>query len=264
MPHKRGSDLGDAGGATAVERLVGILTVLAEEGRPLGIAEVAEGTGLPQATVHRLLGSFLATGWVEKDAATSRYRLGHGILGPAAVALATAPLVERGQPIVNRMAEIAGGTVLIGVLVGRNVVFLAVGSPAQESASLRPGFNRPAHCSAAGKVLLAFLSPEARRRVFRSRSQLRRYTPNTITDPEELEAHLEEVRHQGYGVDLGEFREYQRSVAVPIHGGDGKVIAAMVCSGRAERMTPEHMTFIREEMSILADELSRQAGLSQD
>lgn len=264
MPLKQSAEAGEAGGAKAVERLVAILTVLAEEGRPLGIAEVAEGAGLPQATAHRLLSSFVASGWVDKDPATSRYRLGHSMLGPAAVALAHAPLIERGQPILNSMAEIAGANVLLGVLVGRNVVFLAWATGGQESAALHPGLSRPAHCSAAGKVLLAFMSSEERRRVFRGRRELRRFTPNTITSLEALESHLEAVRRNGYALDMGEFREYQRSVAVPIHGRDGKVIAAMTCSGRAERMTPEHMAFVREEMSILADELSRQAGLGYD
>jgi DNA-binding IclR family transcriptional regulator len=186
------------------------------------------------------------------------------MLGPAAVALAHAPLLERGQPIIARMAEIANANVLIGVLVGRNVVFLALSSAGQETATMRPGLTRPAHSSAAGKVLLASLTPEQRRRIFRGRKQLKQYTPNTITDIEELERHLDEVRRDGYAVDMGEFREYQRSVAVPIHDADGRVVAAMVCSGRIERMTPDHMIFLREEMSILADELSRQAGLVTD
>jgi DNA-binding IclR family transcriptional regulator len=260
MPAK-GSGEADQSGAKAVERLVSILTVLAEEGRPLGIAEVAEAASLPQATVHRLLTAFKASGWVDKDAATARYRLGHAMLGPAAVALATAPLIERSQPIITRMAEIAGATVLIGVLVGRNVVFLTLSSPGQETATLSPGFSRPAHCSAAGKVLLAALSPDERRRLFRGRAQLRRFTDATITDIDALEEHLAVVRRQGYAYDMGEFREYQRSVAVPVTDAEGHVVAAMVCSGRTERMAPEHMTFLHEEMSILADQLSRQAGL---
>jgi DNA-binding IclR family transcriptional regulator len=264
VPKLRSAENGDGSGAKAAERLVAILNVLAEEGRPLSLAEVAEGAGLAQATAHRLLNAFVATGWVDKDPATSRYRLGHAMLGPAAVALAHAPLIERGQPILTRMSEIADANVLLGVLLGRNVVFLAMGSPAQESATLRPGLSRPAHCSAAGKVLLAFLTPEERKRVFRGRKQLRQFTPNTITSVDELERHLEEVRRKGYALDMGEYREYQRSVAVPIHGPDGRVVAAMTCTGRAEKMTPERMARLHEEMSILAEEISRQAGLGYD
>jgi DNA-binding IclR family transcriptional regulator len=261
MPARRHGDAGESG-AKAVERLVTVLTVLAEEGRPLGIAEVAEGTGLPQATAHRLLNAFVATGWVEKDAATARYRLGIGMLGPAAAALAHAPLVERGIPVLARMAEISKANVLLGVLVGRVVVFLA--SATNEASSLRPGISRPVHCSAAGKVLLAFMTQEERRRIFRGRREFRRYTDNTITSLEELEAQLDQVRAQGYALDMGEYRDYQRSVAVPVHDARGRVIAAMTCSGRVERMTPEHMAFVREEMGVVAEELSRQAGLADD
>jgi DNA-binding IclR family transcriptional regulator len=261
MPARRNGDAGEAG-AKAVERLVAVLTVLAEESRPLGIGEVADGAGLPQATAHRLLNAFVATGWVEKDAATARYRLGLGMLGPAAAALAHAPLVERGMPLLSRMAEISKANVLLGVLVGRNVVFLATAT--HESATIRPGISRPVHCSAAGKVLLAFMPTEERARVFRGRRQFRQYTEHTITTLDDLNAHLEQVRARGWAVDMGEYRDYQRSVAVPVHDARGRVIAAMTCSGRLERMTPEHMSFVREEMSVLAEELSRQSGLSDD
>jgi DNA-binding IclR family transcriptional regulator len=254
----------EASGTKAVERLVSIMTVLAEEGRPLGIGEVAEGAGLPQATAHRLLNAFVATGWVDKDPSTSRYRIGNGILGPAAVALAHAPLIERGQPIIDRMAEVANMTSVLAVLVGRNVVYLARSSPTHAVSSYRAGMTRPAHCSASGKAMLAFRSPEERARLFRGRRQLRQFTPNTITEIEELEKHLDQARRNGYAVEHGEFREYQHGIAVPIHDASGRVIAAMSCTGHAESLTAERIAFLREEMAVLGEELSRQAGLGSD
>lgn len=245
--------------------MTAIILALAEEGRPLGVGEVAEAAGLPQATVHRLLNALLAPGWVEKDPLTTHYRLGHGLLGPAAVTLSNSPLVERAQPMLNQVVEAAGaGAIsLVAVLVGRTVVFLARSGTERDRSTLLPGLSRPAHCSASGKVLLAFLSAEERHRLYRGKKQLRQFTPNTITDVDTLEAQLNTVRAKGYAVEDGEYREYMRAVAVPVHGADGHVIAAIACSGRVELMTADHLAFIREEMTLLAEDLSQQAGFRE-
>jgi DNA-binding IclR family transcriptional regulator len=252
----------DAAGSKAVERVAAIVMTLAEEARPMGIAEVSEAASLPQATVHRLLNALVNPGWVEKDPSTGRYRLGHGLLGPSVATLSHSPLVENGQSIVNRAAEMGGhgANSVLSVLVGRTVVYLARSSQEQERGTLLPGFSRPAHASASGKVLLAFMEPEARRRLYRGQRQLRQFTPKTIPDVESLEAQLAGVRENGYAVEKGEYREYIINIAVPVHGADGKVVAALTCGGRPEIMSPEHTVFVREELTHLAEDLSSLAG----
>src|SRR5260221_5820643 len=96
----------DAAGSKAVERIAAIMGFLAEEGRPMGVLEVSEAAGLPQATVHRLLKALSLPGWVEKDQATARYRLGYGLLGPAVSSLAHSSLIEKAQPILNAGLEV--------------------------------------------------------------------------------------------------------------------------------------------------------------
>src|ERR1051325_163950 len=143
------AETADATGSKAVERVAAIVMTLAEEARPMGIAEVSEAASLPQATVHRLLNALVAPGWVEKEPSTGRYRLGHGLLGPAVATLSPSPPLENPQAIVKR-----------------------------------------AHASASGKVLLAFMDPDSRRRLYRGQRQLRQFTPKTVPDVEALEAQL--------------------------------------------------------------------------
>ena len=256
------AETADATGSKAVERVAAIVMTLAEEARPMGIAEVSEAASLPQATVHRLLNALVAPGWVEKEPSTGRYRLGHGLLGPAVATLSHSPLVENAQAIVNRAAEIGGhgANSVLSVLVGRTVVYLARSSLESERGTLLPGFSRPAHASASGKVLLAFMDPDARRRLYRGQRQLRQFTPKTVADVESLEAQLINIRENGYALEKGEYREYIINIAVPVHGADGKVVAALTCGGRPEIMTSEHMAFVREEITHLAEDLSSIAG----
>lgn len=261
------SDGVDAAGSKAVERVTAIIGILAEEGRSLGVLEISEAIGLPQATVHRFLKALGATGWVEKDPATARYRIGYGLLGPAVAALTHSDLIENAQPILNAGLEAGGpGTnCLLGVLVGRTVAFIARASRDIEKSPAPltgPGLSRPAHTSASGKLLLAYTDSETRHRLCCGRP-LRAYTANTITDPAALESELAKIRQQGYAIEEGEFREYLRGVAVPVHDGAGKVIAALTCGGRTELVTPEHLDEVRHELSHLAEDLSSAAGFRE-
>jgi len=126
------------------------------------------------------------------------------------------------------------------------------------------GITQPAYCTAAGKALLAFVSNSVSRHIVHDPRPLRRYTPATITDPVELDRELTAVREAGYAYDQGEFNEAWRSIAVPVMGADGEVIAALSCGGPAQRMTPEKIATIRADVLLLAEELSRQVGLHEE
>lgn len=139
------------GGVQSVRRALHILRLLAEERRSLGVTEIVNETGLPQATVHRLLKTLVESGWVDQSPRTAHYRLGHGILGSAALALAHAPLIERGRLFLTRVAELSGLSAYISVLVGRRVTFLAHATARHETENLfHAGITQPAHCTAGG------------------------------------------------------------------------------------------------------------------
>ena len=78
----------------SVQRALGIVRLLAEVRKPLGVAEVSQTTGLPPATAHRLLVTLVEEGWVQQDPQSTQYELGTGILGTAAVALAYSPFIQ--------------------------------------------------------------------------------------------------------------------------------------------------------------------------
>jgi DNA-binding IclR family transcriptional regulator len=255
----------DNAGVRSVGRALKLVELLAEERRSLGVADIVASTGLPQATVHRLLGTLVGAGWVERSQYTSRYRLGPGILGTTAIALAHAPLLERGRGVLARLAALSGADSYLSVLVGRRVVFLERAAPAGDHLDdFHPGITQPAHCTAAGKALLASLTNPERARLLDDPRPLRRYTPATITDATDLEHELTAVRAAGYAIDQGEFKESWRSIAVPLLGVDRTVIAALSCGGPPQRMTPEKIESIRADVLLLAEELSRQVGLQED
>jgi IclR family acetate operon transcriptional repressor len=223
--------------------------VLAEEGRPMGIMQIAEQADIPQATAHRLLGGLTAAGWVEKEPDTATYRLGFGIISTAAAALSQVPPFQQTHSILKQVNDKAGfAGARISVRAGRYYVPVSPLGP-----------RTAAHSGAPGKILLAALPPSGLRDLYRGHT-LRRFTPNTITNLDDLENELEHVRRNGCAVDRGESREYLRDVAVPIHDREGRVIAALSFWGTAERMTEEQIAWLREELFTCAEDLSRQAS----
>lgn len=240
----------------AVERALSIVKLLAEERVPMAIGEVSQATGLAPATVHRILATLLKEDWVEQNPSTSRYRLGFGLLGTAAVALAYTPLVARAKGTLMRVSEISEMPSWLGVLVGRRVAYLAQAEGRMGvKTDFFAGVHHAAHATSGGKVLLAGLPPAERRRLYRGRRELRAYTPLTITDMHALEQAIEDAGKHGYALDRGEVRAGWTGVAVPVRSGDGRVIATIITGAmnapidRLESLVPD-LNFLSAELSI--------------
>src|SRR5689334_11849719 len=219
----------------SVDRAVRILTVLAGHPYPIGVAELASRLQLSTTSVHRMLTTLSALGWVEQNTRTSRYRLGTRFLGAGAAGLITHPLVQHGRHFLERLSEITGYDCFLSTLVAGRVVYLAKcdGENGLGNA-FEPGVSLPAHSMATGKLLLAYTTRQARDELYKA--GLEPYAKGTITDPEELEAELATILNQGYALDRGERFDYSRAMAVPVLGSDSRPLAGMSCVGPAEQM----------------------------
>jgi DNA-binding IclR family transcriptional regulator len=102
------------------------------------------------------------------------------------------------------------------------------------------GMRLPAHCSGVGKVLMAHLLPEERRKLIHDKG-LPRFTENTLTDAKVLEDELTKIRMQCFAIDNEEIMDSLRCVATPIRDQTGNVISAMGISGPVSRMKGERL-----------------------
>jgi DNA-binding IclR family transcriptional regulator len=117
---------------------------------------------------------------------------------------------------------------------GKALYIDQVESPATLRVNVQVGKSAPLHCTALGKILLAFGNGELP-------ATLEPFTPNTITDPDELRLHLEDIRQGGYAVDNEEFDPSVCCIAIPVYDFRGKVVGAMGISGPTTRLTPEKL-----------------------
>ncbi|MEN2738891.1 IclR family transcriptional regulator [Microbacterium sp. X-17] len=222
----------EGGGIQSVARAFGLLEALEAAGGESGVTELAERTGLAQPTIHRLLQTLTALGYVRR-AAGRRYSLGAGLvrLGDSASGL----LARWARPVLELVELEAKETANLAALDGDMAVYLAqVPSRHQMRMFTEVGRRVHLHSTGVGKALLAQLPDEEALAIVR-RAGMPAFTATTITTEEALLAELRAIRTRGFSVDDGEQEFGVRCVAVPFAGGAGPV--AVSVSGPDSRVT---------------------------
>ena len=242
----------------SVDRAVAILDLLAQEGWRAG-AEVARELGVHRSTALRLLATLERHGLVERDPRTAKYRLGRRLAQLASAVRGEADLRQAGRPVLEDLARTLGETVTLDVLDGDELVPVeqATGSTSVVSVNWL-GTRSPAHCTASGKVIMAFAPVPSRARLLEG--PLARLTPNTIVDRAELEAQLIAARAAGYARTFEELEVGLNAVAAPVWSATGEVVAALDVSGPAHRLAAEGRPELISRTREAAEDLSHRLG----
>jgi len=248
----------DADLIRSVDRAVAILDLLAAEGWRSG-AEVARELDVHRSTSLRLLATLERHGLVERDQRTAKYRLGGRIVQLASAARGEADLRTAARPVCAALARKLGETVTLDVLDGDEIVPIEQASGSTSVVSVNwLGTRSPAHCTASGKVILAF-GPEAVR-VRYLKGSMERRTPRTIVDRGELEAQLIAARETGFASTTEELEVGLSAIAAPVRAGGGEVVAALDVSGPAHRLGSVRGADLVASTEDAAEELSRRLG----
>lgn len=219
-----------AGGTREAGRTVlgGALAVLGafSDARPeLTLAAICDSTGLPSATAYRLVAELVGWGALER-VSRGRYRIGLRLWQVGSLAPAARDLRDAALPFMQDLAAVTGHLVHLVVLDGHRALFLErLAGHIQVPVRSQVGRWLPPHGSGPGKVLLAHAAPELVEEVLAA--GLPRLASGTIIDPGELRRVLADVRRSGYCVSRDEMTEGASSVAAPITGAAGAVVASL-------------------------------------
>ena len=246
----------------SVQRIVSLLKMLAQDRQGMTVSELASSTGLPESTVYRLLQTLSSEGMAERAAdGSGRYRMGLEMFRLGSVVLDRLGVGQNVLSDLEELASLTGETVNLGALHGFNVLYLQkVESRQTLRASLTVGSATvPAHCSASGKVLLAF-SPARRLEHLLDTNALMRSGPNTITDRERLMSELQRIREDGYAIDNLEFAADIRAIGAPILDHTGAVVAGLAIAGPASRISLESAHDLAPSVMSMARRISAKLG----
>jgi IclR family KDG regulon transcriptional repressor len=242
----------------AVERAVQILSAFDGEHAEQGVSDIAQTTGLPKATAHRIIMTLFNTGFLERISGGEKFRLGLPLVGLGLGALRRLDVRRAAQPYMQRLVDEFEEICTLGVFDRGRVLYVeVVHSPHSLTIAARVGRHLPAHCTASGKVLLAFLPPEVVEPVLRSPLEV--YTEKTITSPDRLCEELEAVRQRGYAVADEELEVGVWAISAPIRDIDRNVIAAMSIPFPTNRLDPERIPEIAQALLEAANAISANA-----
>jgi IclR family transcriptional regulator, acetate operon repressor len=241
-------------GTQAVDRAARLLTEVVHSPDAVTFTELATTTGLAKSTTSRLLLALERNGLVRRDNA-GRFRPGEVFIRFAWRGGAEAGLTDVAQPFLHRLGEATGETVNLGVERDGAVEQIAqVDSAYLIGATNWVGMQAPLHCSAMGKVLLAFEAAHL------PPGRLPRRTPHTVTARAALLAELDEAKRRGYAVTNGELEPGLAAVAAPVRRNGGVVVAALSVSGPATRLTAGRIPAVAAQCMAEADALSAVLG----
>lgn len=209
-------------GDTPVLRLFTLLEVVASSGRASSLQGLAQETGLPKPTLHRMLQQLEGAGLLQREGDGRHYGTGVRLRRFAeSLLLNDSQHGSRHAVLRNLVAEV-GESCNLTALSGGEVMYLdRVETAAPLRFYLHPGSRVPVHCSASGKVFLAGMTREQRRRLL-SAAPLERCTANSVTDLEKLEREMKKVQRDGCAIDDEEFLPGLICLAAPVPTAGGQ------------------------------------------
>lgn len=227
-----------------------ILEIMAECEYGVGITELADQLGVDKSTASRLVQTLLKDGFVQKSEDGRTYILGPAVVNLSRSVITRMPLREAAKPFLRELVDASGECSHIAIYAQGKALYVdQMESPSTLRVNVEVGQLAPLHCTALGKVLLAFGD-------YPIPIELEQYTPKTIIDVQDLQKELRVIREQGYAIDDEEFDRDVRCIAAPVFDFRNKLVGAIGISGPAARLNHQQIDQFAPQIMNIARQLS--------
>lgn len=247
-----------------MDRALAILDTLSAEGPDLSLGEISDKLDLHKSTAHRLMMVLERHKLIERNSVNGRYRLGLKLFELGTRAVSQLDLRERARPFLEKLVLETSETVHLCVLDDSEVVYLDKVEPVRSvRMATSVGRRNPAHCTAVGKAIMAYLSDAQVEEIIRKQG-MKAMTGNTITSLVELKKELKTVRERGYAIDNEEIEEGVRCVGCVVRNFSGVPLAAISVSAPTFRLTKDKVKALSQPVVAAAGALSGELGFKQE
>ncbi len=239
----------------AARHVIEILRCISQSHPEVGVSDIARHVKLHKSSVSRLIATLVAQRVVERNAMTDRVCLAPGFLAIAAPLINQMGVSQASRQRMSALARESAETVNLSIWDGREGISIdQTLGPNAITHYATPGQNNPPHCTAAGKVLLAFASAADVQAVMSG--EFVRYTPRTQTDPVALAKELNRIRETDTAVNRGEFSEDAGAVAAIVRNVHGQPTAALAITAPMFRFSKARERVLLDLVRAAAQDIS--------
>ena len=243
----------------AVIRTIDILEFLSRQ-KEASFTEIHTNLRIPKSTAYHILGTLISRGYLRFTGDSSKYSLGLALVELGTKAASFIDLRAEALPLMEELVTRTNETCNLGILDNDEGVYIAKLEGRQMiRLNSWEGMRFPLHCTAIGKVLLAWQEEDKLSEML-PKIELARHTKNTITDLKKLSAHLRLVREQGWALDDEENEDHVRCIGHPVLSFDGRVLGAISISGLATRFDKKYLQKLNREIKNTASRISENLG----
>ena len=244
----------------SLERAISILNLFRSTRNSLGISEMAGALNLAKTTVHGLVSTLEINGFLKKDAATRKYRLGFALFELGSIQAADLEINQRAfyplRKLSNEINRLCRAAIWDR---GSVIVTMTVQPQGHELTTRQFGPRLPGYCTALGKAILANMS-ESERLAYLDETDLIAYTPNTINDRQSLVEDLVQTRARGYSISRMEILPHQAGLGAPVLDISGRAMGAISTRLNVEDLDTDYMTTTAEHLMRTAHQISMDIG----
>ncbi len=243
--------------ATSIERAFAILEFLDGSRRGWNISELSRKLRIPKSTTHVIVLTLQRLGYLTLDAGTREYSLGLKVYGLGRGLMKSFSLPERALRPMQRLVQVTRCTSQLAVMADDQAMYIQkVEGPGIIQFDSYVGKRTNLHCTAVGKVLLAYASEQKQEHIL-ARKSFAHYTSKTITSPNLLRKELARVRQRGYAIDDEEEELEVRCVAAPVYNQSGECMAALTIAGTIGQIREENIDELARYVIHAADKIFR-------
>jgi IclR family transcriptional regulator, KDG regulon repressor len=210
-----------------LDRSLRVLELLAAEPAGLGVADLSRKLSAPKSSVFKILATLEQDGYIRPADSTNKFVLTTKLYRLGSAAVEQLNLKRTLYPLLVELAQKSGETANLGILDGGEATYIeSIEGVSRVRVAVTPGAHIELHCTALGKVLLAYLPPEQAAHLLKGR-RLKAHTPHTITNIKTLNIQLAKIRKQGFALDDEEDHLDIRCLGAPIRDYTGAIVAAV-------------------------------------
>ncbi len=250
-----GEEVDALGRLESVDIVVNILEALAQAPSPMGVTELAKTLGETKSRIHRNLASLKHHGLIDQDEESEKYRLGWKLFQLGQRAALEFNIRSVAAPYLQYLSQHTGQSALLSVpFNGQALVVDAVNNEGNISISVKPG-NRPIpHCSAQGRIALAYASETQRERLLQE--PLTAPSPQGMTQKKKILKRLEVIREQLFEDAPNETLMGINVVSAPIFRNPQELIGILSVVGSVQHLTPKPSKILLATLQGCAASLS--------